>query len=364
MSAPLQRTASYQSSIRSSSNGGGAGDAEQLGRSTTSLNAEREAAAHALRGKAAPGQVQSEAGTAVMREQEQEQEQEQEHGRASRGSQSPDSVLEFDFAISPQASQQQQSMSPYSPVVSSPLNPTSSTSIHSSSGSGSSQEQPHSGDLAQVAADRPKTAGTAHPGPRPIPRPSLRVHQYGSVPDLRTQSLRTPSDPVKLQDLGADYTRYFNPFSDSAASPSARSSFSLKRSTSALALLAANTLSGRNTPPRSGADSPNPFLTPNASTTRVNMMYDTEKNLSYVSDRLTAPYETKGMAGWPLIDDPEEPDDEMHMPRADDDIKYRPKLSDHFTKDSIVSTIGLAVMIFGLLFVFIGLPVLSALGWP
>ncbi|KAJ4351057.1 beta-glucan synthesis-associated protein [Ascochyta clinopodiicola] len=110
----------------------------------------------------------------------------------------------------------------------------------------------------------------------------------------------------------------------------------------------------------------NPFLTPNltptASTSKINILYDSEKNVSLIDDRLAASYEEKGMATWPLIGDEDEPDDEMHMPRPDDDIKYRVKFKDHFSRDNIVSTIGLFIMVVGLLFVFLGLPILSALG--
>ncbi|KAH7371082.1 beta-glucan synthesis-associated protein-domain-containing protein [Pyrenochaeta sp. MPI-SDFR-AT-0127] len=192
---------------------------------------------------------------------------------------------------------------------------------------------------------------------RPQPRPSLRRPQIKSTPDLPSLAVRSPGTPLTLQDLGTDYTRYFNPFSDSARTPSARSSFSEHHSsTTRLPLLAGSTT------PLASLHPANPFLTPNASTTKLNTLYDAEKNVSFVDDRLAAPYEEKGMAAWPLIGDQEEADDEMHMPHPDDDIKYKPKMSDHFTRDSIVSTIGLCVMIFGLLFVFIALPVLSAVG--
>lgn len=106
----------------------------------------------------------------------------------------------------------------------------------------------------------------------------------------------------------------------------------------------------------------NPFLTPNASTTKINTLYDPEKNASVIDDRLIAPYEEKGMAAWPLIGDGAEDDDEMHMPRDDDDIRYKPKLRDHLGRDNLVSTIGLALMLIGLLFIFVALPVMSALG--
>ncbi|KAF1912808.1 beta-glucan synthesis-associated protein-domain-containing protein [Ampelomyces quisqualis] len=116
------------------------------------------------------------------------------------------------------------------------------------------------------------------------------------------------------------------------------------------------------TTPLAAPNPANPFLTPNVSTSRVNVLYDPEKNASVMDDRLVAPYEEKGVAAWPLVGDKEESDDEMHMPREDDDVRYRPKLKDHFNRDSISSTVGLAVMLLGLLFIFIALPVMSLTG--
>lgn len=191
--------------------------------------------------------------------------------------------------------------------------------------------------------------GDGRPSIRPPP-PSLRQPTHRSLSDLASAASAPPETPLTLQDLGTDYTRYFNPFSQPTRNSSARSSIS-------------------NTPLLVGAGIPsavrataNPFLTPTASTTKLNTLYDAEKNVSFVDDRLAAPYEKQGMAAWPLISDGPEDDDEMHMPRDDDDIKYKPKISDHFTRDSIVSTVGLAFMMIGLLFVFIALPVLSATG--
>jgi beta-glucanase (GH16 family) len=52
----------------------------------------------------------------------------------------------------------------------------------------------------------------------------------------------------------------------------------------------------------------------------------------------------------------------MHMPMPDDDIKFKPLWRDHFARGNFMSTVGLILMILGLLFVFIGLPVLSRMG--
>jgi beta-glucanase (GH16 family) len=163
---------------------------------------------------------------------------------------------------------------------------------------------------------------------------------------------------MTYHDLGADYTRYYNPFS---SSDSRRSSFSERRTTTPRPALVTYTTTEPTTP-LAGVAPTNPFLTPNVSTTKFSTLYDPEKNASVIDDRLAAPYEEKGMAAWPLIGDDEESDDEMHMPRDDDDIRYRPKFKDHFTKDSIVSTAGLSVMMSGLLFIFVALPVMSFTG--
>lgn len=81
-----------------------------------------------------------------------------------------------------------------------------------------------------------------------------------------------------------------------------------------------------------------------------------------VDDRLSAPYDEKGSMRWPLISDEAEDDDDMHMPMPDDDIRFKPHWRDHFSRGNIASTIGLIFMTLGLLFVFVALPVLSAVG--
>jgi beta-glucanase (GH16 family) len=89
---------------------------------------------------------------------------------------------------------------------------------------------------------------------------------------------------------------------------------------------------------------------------------DVERHGFLVDDLLTTPYNEKGAPIWPLVGDKEEDDDDMHMPMPDDDIKFKPRWRDHFSRGNVMSTIGLILMITGLLFVFVGLPVLSRLG--
>ncbi|KAF2101422.1 beta-glucan synthesis-associated [Rhizodiscina lignyota] len=60
--------------------------------------------------------------------------------------------------------------------------------------------------------------------------------------------------------------------------------------------------------------------------------------------------------------DEKEDDDDMHMPLPDDDIRFKPRLRDHFTRENACSTVGLILMLVGLLFIFVVLPVLFNTG--
>ncbi|KAH7084487.1 beta-glucan synthesis-associated protein KRE6 [Paraphoma chrysanthemicola] len=326
---PLKRAASSTSSRRSGTNI--AGNTEQFGRSDVSLQAERAAAT--LRG-ARPEGATTEARAAGL-----------PHQRASADSQSSSSDLEFDFAL-PKHNQQP---APHAPSITSTIHPIATAG---SDGTLDGAHAKSTDNLAHTATSRPTTGPGRLSKSRSMPRPGLSRPQHKSTPDLFTQG-RSPGSPMTYQDLGTDYTRYYNPFSDSR-----RSSFSEHRDS----FPRGGARTTGTTTPLAALHPANPFLTPNASTTKLNTLYDPEKNASVIDDRLIAPYEEKGMAAWPLIGDKEESDDEMHMPRDDDDIRYKPKLRDHFSRESIVSTIGLAFMVFGLLFIFIALPVMSFSG--
>ncbi|KAH7385295.1 beta-glucan synthesis-associated protein KRE6 [Phaeosphaeria sp. MPI-PUGE-AT-0046c] len=326
---PPKRTAPYTSPRRSRTNI--AGNLEQFGRSGSSLQAERAAAV--LR-KSSPQGVPNDARALAAQPQEER----------SSGS---DSDLVFDFRLSSREQQRLLSRAPSSSSLSQPT--TSSASSHGA----------RAGIGAHSSEHLPRTPANASPTEhsRPIqmrgpPRPSLQRPQHSSTPNLHAPPARLPGSPITYQDLGMDYTRYYNPFHDSR-----RNSFSEKRSGPRNGAHTTGT-----TTPLAAVYPTNPFLTPTQSTTRVGILYDPEKNVSVVDDRLAAPYDEKGMAGWPLIGDKEESDDEMHMPRDDDDVRFKPKLKDHFTRESIVSTIGLALMLIGLLFIFVALPVMSFTG--
>ncbi|RMZ71946.1 glycoside hydrolase family 16 [Pyrenophora seminiperda CCB06] len=321
---------------------------EQSRRSWSSSSLEREAAS-------LPVASLPQAKTEVAKEQARPAKQPLiAHHTAGRQRSASDASLGLGIPLSAEPSS---SPLPFAPLVPSPLNPAFSRS--------SSDESLQGKDAASSDGTRPNdsrlppTGGRLHARRPPWLHP--RPQHAGSTLDVRGQ-VRASGTQLTLNDLGTDYTRYFNPFSDgtSTHSRSRRTSLSERCSHSRLGVH-----SGATTPPP-GALPVNPFLTPDASVAVLNQydntVYDPERNASFVDDRLTAPYEEKGMASWPLVCDQEEADDEMHMPRDDDDIKFRPSIRDHFTKDNIASTIGLFVMISGLLFTFVGLPILSAVG--
>jgi beta-glucanase (GH16 family) len=155
-----------------------------------------------------------------------------------------------------------------------------------------------------------------------------------------------------MQDLGSDYTRYFNPFADRegnsmAGKPTEQSAISTPHARD-------NTL-------QQVPELTNPFRTPNVSSTDLTTVYDSEQNGSLINDRLNAPYEKAGLA-WPLWGDQKEDDDDMHMPQPGDDILFTPGWKDYCSKTNIGPTIGVIFMMTGLLFIFIALPVLSHTG--
>ncbi|USP75463.1 glycoside hydrolase family 16 protein [Curvularia clavata] len=245
---------------------------------------------------------------------------------------------------------------PFAPFISSPLNPARTTSAEHGSSLGTHAQ---SGNETQADNGRTQT-NRGRPHPRPPPRPYLRA-QSRSTTDLDDPAPRCPGTPITVNELGIDYTRYFKPFSDCVSTPSS----SRRDSSERLAQFKLTVTPPTTTPPPRGS-SLNPFLTPGSSETVVQQgprnLYDAEKNASLFDDRLIAPYDDKDMATWPLVCDQAEADDEMHMPREDDDVRFRPKIRDHLTKESIASTIGLVLMISGLVFIFVGLPVLSSVG--
>lgn len=181
-----------------------------------------------------------------------------------------------------------------------------------------------------------------------------------------SQIAREPSPnragtPMSVRDLGSDYTRYFSPYSDSRRSswgePPSGTQTPLARNASSSRLLGLNPFEPVSD--KSGHSSPN-LDTDNMARERQALL-----SSPFIDDRMGAsPYVHKHGRpyAFPMFIDEKEDDDDMHMPMPDDNIRYKPKMRDHLSRENICSTIGLALMVVGLLFIFIILPVMFYTG--
>lgn len=239
--------------------------------------------------------------------------------------------------------------SSYAPAVPSPLNPANTVDpIETMTDS----EERSSDELKTSSSSSPtRDAAQDRSSHRPPPpRPFFGRPRNSSSPEMAdTEPFSRPSGPMSVWDLGSDYTRYFNPFSDSQRS----------------SLVDVSTVLPRYYIP---AGSSSPALTPNASSTphtstpKLVPEADADYGFSpFIDDRLGAPYSDKAGFVYPSLGEKED-DDDMHLPQPDDDIKFKAKWRDHFSRDNVVSTFGMLFMIFGLLFVFVALPILSVCG--
>ncbi|KAF2760672.1 beta-glucan synthesis-associated [Pseudovirgaria hyperparasitica] len=185
-------------------------------------------------------------------------------------------------------------------------------------------------------------------------RPLSRRPGIGPIQEQSPYLKATP--PMSVRDLGSDYTRYFNPFSDSRRS----SWVSLGGASTPLAARSTGSLSLSSTPlvtPGLG------ILAASSTSKLVSTDFYNEKSFSpWMDDRLAAPFSDNGGYKFPLFNDEKEDDDDMHMPMADDDIRLKPSWRDHLSRENIASTVGLAMMLTGLLFVFVAMPALSYRG--
>ncbi|KAF2233596.1 glycoside hydrolase family 16 protein [Viridothelium virens] len=162
--------------------------------------------------------------------------------------------------------------------------------------------------------------------------------------------LRRP--PKSISDLGFDFTRYFNPAGHSRKNSTNPVYASESRKCSAVALPDSNSEKQLSEQPKR-TESPEKSI---HSTDSEKLFYP------FLDDSLTGPGVEDAGHTFPLFVSDKEFDDDMHMPGADDDVRYRPRWRDHFSKDNFVSTIGMFLMLGGLVFVFIVLPVLSYTG--
>ncbi|KAK5008296.1 beta-glucan synthesis-associated protein, partial [Cryomyces antarcticus] len=246
----------------------------------------------------------------------------------------------------------------HTPIFSSPLNLITSTSSDSSRPSTGRTRRQSAADGSALAQGQSVDSGKSVSSPYGHSRAATLKPPEMSQRDV-TGPLTRQATPQTVRDLGQDYTRYFNPFADSRSSSFADLHKGLPSYKSSSNLVSASAATNRLSNPFEPRDKRelNPFATASSSTTNLVDDSDPEKTFSpYLDDRLAAP---SSDARYPLYIDEKEWDDDMHMPMFDDDVKLKAKWRDHFTRDNVVSTFGLAFMIIGLLFVFVVLPVMS-----
>ncbi|KAJ4289161.1 beta-glucan synthesis-associated protein [Kalmusia sp. IMI 367209] len=194
------------------------------------------------------------------------------------------------------------------------------------------------------------------------PRPQSRVQLRSPLGHTSQTNLdvQPPGSTLTVHDLGADYTRYYDPFADGVRNSSAGST---PRPSSHVSIC--------YTPaPATAFGLADPFLTPSASTTKLaesanaeeNAEEITQKRIFLIDDRLSAPYEEKDGLVWPLWGDEAEDDDAMHLPHPDDDVVFKLKWKELFARDNIKPAMGVFLMLIGLSTIFVILPILSYTG--
>ncbi|TKA78917.1 hypothetical protein B0A55_03912 [Friedmanniomyces simplex] len=306
----------------------------------------------------------------------------------------------------------------YGPAISSPLNPVASSSSSDPSAPTASRKNSDEGaastDTASSdSATRSKAAtaaGTAlaaqivaatPPGSRTpmLRQPMLRKPEMSQATDS-SLSLTRQTTPRTVRDLGSDYTRYFNPFATRNNSQQDLNS-PLPRYNSSTHLTVGAGVSSTDlqkrlsnpfqdskrfsnpfeSRPHTSPGTPLPMLQKQSAPDREKgaaiaavpiaaaadaprrigtpaMIRDADPEKAgffpFMDDRLGAPD-----YAFPLYSDQKEEDDDLHMPQWDDDIKLKPKVRDHFTRDNVASTLGMIFMLLGLLCIFVILPVVS-----
>lgn len=277
----------------------------------------------------------------------------------------------------PRASDEDQITSPSSPSSPIAFQPTRSNTSDGSSKSGSNDSSHGARSQDANAAGTALAQGLPPPPPIPASRPN-EMRQINS-----SSSLARVNTPRSVRDLGRDFDRYYNPFATPTQStvdlnsPLPRYNSNDGRDHIEIPSGAPAESSRRNSNPFSDEkQASKSFEIKEATSTAVPVVaMATSKNelvddndfektfFPYLDDRLGAPNAENQGYTFPLYWHEKEWDDDMHLPMVDDDIKLKPHWKDHFTKDNIISTFGLAFMIIGLLCVFVMLPVLSWTGF-
>ncbi|KAI9736106.1 MAG: hypothetical protein M1818_006282 [Claussenomyces sp. TS43310] len=230
--------------------------------------------------------------------------------------------------------------SDHAPITPSPLNPfrtdSGSSGYTSSDGEGRGSSGEHAAPEAKVSTNGSSTI-VAPAGQR------SRSSTYSLLPPPRVvPEFQSAESPRSIEDLGQDYTRY--PFYDR------------KHSSRPNILDSSRSLVNYSTPFGGSTTS----LPVHNGTT---ILPDAE-NWGYPDDRVTAMNTYfGGEKGFILYPDEVEEDDGYHMPADDDDIKYRAKWRDYFSRRTVTSTIGALILGLGLLTLFVVFPVLTFGGY-
>lgn len=286
-----------------------------------------------------------------------------------------------------------------------------STSSNDSSSSSNAQSRKVSAESSPDSRPRASPDTRPRDGPAPITIPPIPpIPGTESQPPSRPMTARSATagkrdsqisvarlgTPRSVRDLGTDYDRYYNPFGSRSNSqldlskleqsshllaPGSRSSVDLKRYSNPFAdtkRFSSAIHSNVSTRPASpvyednekmseimeaesilAAPASKETFSEKPGTPIFIREADPEKTpfYPYVDDRLGNPE-----YAFPLFVDTKEDDDDMHMPAWDDDIRWKPKLRDHFSRENIASTFGMLLMMLGLLCVFVVLPVVSYTG--
>lgn len=199
-------------------------------------------------------------------------------------------------------------------------------------------------DRSKSEVENAKSLPPNRPKPPPPRGSRRRTHLRNPMPASRSQT------PLAYTDLGQDYSRYPSPL---PKIPVTRTSTPVPR------------MKDPNEEPASDVprSSPPPSEPPLPPGIHAGYAVDPEKRDSWLlDDRIGAPATVNAGYRFPLYPDEEEVDDDLHMPRSDDDKRLRPKLRDFFAPNQLLSLIGLLFMLVGLGCVFILLPVLGASG--
>ncbi|KAI4733573.1 beta-glucan synthesis-associated [Aureobasidium sp. EXF-12298] len=251
--------------------------------------------------------------------------------------------------------------------------PATPSTLHRSTHSNTSDQWSRDGSIEALHNTRTRDANAAGIalGQGLLPPPQIPASRPYSMRNVSSStSLSRMATPRSVRDLGRDFDRYYNPFATPSQSTTDLTALLPRRNSmdsSRYEGVSSAPLSRRNSNPfadEKHASNQMAAATAAASiaTPKSGFIDEHDTNMPffpYLDDRLGAPVTEEQGYGFPLYWHEKEWDDDMHLPMVDDDVKLKPTLRERFSRKNMQDTLGLALMIIGLLSVFIMLPVLS-----